>query len=109
MFVNLQMVQQGYANAYTYPPDVAHSGEFLAAEQQARSSKVGLWAFSPQTSPTPSPSSANFSVPPCASSDCDCGDFSTHAYAQWFHDNHDPTDNHRMDSDKDGLVCESLP
>lgn len=50
-----------------------------------------------------------YSLPSCSSSDCDCGDFSTHAYAQWFHDNYDLSDKHRLDGNKDGVVCESLP
>ena len=51
----------------------------------------------------------SYSLPSCSSSDCDCGDFSTHAYAQWFHDNYDLSDKHRLDGNKDGVVCESLP
>lgn len=50
-----------------------------------------------------------YSLPSCASSDCDCGDFSNHKYAQWFHDNYDRQDKHRLDGNKDGVVCESLP
>lgn len=111
-FVNLEMVQQGYAHAYTYPPDIRHSGQFLAAEQEARNKQVGLWAPEQQEAaqnPTPPPSPSSFSVPSCASSDCDCAHFSSHAHAQWFHDNHNPGDSHRLDADNDGLACESLP
>src|SRR3989338_201731 len=117
MFVNLEMVKQGYATAYTYPPDVKYSAQFVNAEKEARNNKLGLWslATSPPTpttsisTPTATPSqSGTYSLPPCASSDCDCGHFTTHAYAQWFHDNYDPTDKHRLDRDADGLVCESL-
>ena len=42
-FVNLWLVKNGYAFAYTYPPDVAHSQEFLVAEREARENKRGLW------------------------------------------------------------------
>jgi len=108
-FVNLQMVQQGYAVAYTYPPDVAHSGQFVAAAAEARNKQIGLWAPEQQEPMPPPPSPSSFSVPSCASSDCDCGDFSSHAHAQWFHDNHNPGDSHRLDADDDGLACESLP
>lgn len=49
-----------------------------------------------------------FTVPDCASYDCDCPDFGgNHAYAQWFHENYDLGDSHRLDRDKDGLACES--
>lgn len=44
VFVNLEMVKQGYANSYTYPPDVKYQEQFLSAEKQARESKIGLWA-----------------------------------------------------------------
>ncbi len=40
---------------------------------------------------------------------CNCSNFTTHAYAQWFHDTYDPTDVNQLDSDHDGSVCESLP
>lgn len=42
-FVNLEMVKQGYAFAYSYPPDISKSGEFRSAEEQARNAKLGLW------------------------------------------------------------------
>jgi micrococcal nuclease len=46
-FVNLTLVTQGYAYAYTYPPNVAHAKEFVAAQAQARTEKLGLWASCP--------------------------------------------------------------
>ena len=119
LFVNLEMVKQGFATAYTYPPDVRYSQQFVAAEKEARDGKKGLWSGSasqgvtpvaPAITQTPPPSGGSgYSLPPCASSDCDCGHFSTHAYAQWFHDNYDPTDQHKLDRDGDGLACETLP
>lgn len=42
-FVNLALVRDGYARAYTYPPNVAHAKEFVAAEREAREAKRGLW------------------------------------------------------------------
>lgn len=42
-FVNLALVEGGYANASTYPPDVAHTELFLTAEDAARSAQRGLW------------------------------------------------------------------
>jgi len=62
------------------------------------------------STPTTSPSTtSNFILPSCASTDCDCGDFSTHAYAQWFYENYNPGDKHRLDGNDDGVACESLP
>ena len=43
-FVNFELVSQGYAEAVTFPPDVACDGMFRAAETDARSHERGLWA-----------------------------------------------------------------
>jgi len=43
LFVNLEMVKRGFANAYTYPPDVKYTGEFQGAERYARENNLGLW------------------------------------------------------------------
>jgi len=42
-FVNLELLRQGYANAYTAPPNVRYSDLFLAAEAEARKAGIGLW------------------------------------------------------------------
>lgn len=42
-FVNLELVKEGYATAFTYPPDVKYSGEFVKAEADARAANLGLW------------------------------------------------------------------
>ncbi|MBI3952366.1 MAG: thermonuclease family protein [Candidatus Doudnabacteria bacterium] len=42
-FINLELVKQGYAFAYPYPPDISKSEEFRAAEKYARTNKLGLW------------------------------------------------------------------
>ncbi|MBU1062231.1 MAG: thermonuclease family protein [Candidatus Omnitrophica bacterium] len=41
--VNLEMVSQGYAMIYTYPPNVKYVEEFLSAQKHAREDKKGLW------------------------------------------------------------------
>jgi len=43
LFVNLEMVKRGFANAYTYPPDVKYTESFLEAERYARLHETGLW------------------------------------------------------------------
>jgi len=50
LFVNLELVTDGYAIAYPFPPNTAHRQEFAGAERAARSSSTGLWASCP--SPT---------------------------------------------------------
>lgn len=43
-FVNLKLVQQGYASVMTVPPDVKYSKDFVAAQKTARENKLGLWS-----------------------------------------------------------------
>lgn len=43
MFVNLEIVAQGYATLLTYPPNIAHVDEFKAAASAARAADLGLW------------------------------------------------------------------
>ncbi len=44
LFVNLTLVEEGFARNYSYPPDISHQAEFRAAERAAREAKRGLWA-----------------------------------------------------------------
>jgi micrococcal nuclease len=44
LFVNLAMAADGYAAAYTYPPNVAHADEIVAAAAEARDEGRGLWS-----------------------------------------------------------------
>jgi endonuclease YncB( thermonuclease family) len=46
-FVNLTLVQNGYARASTFPPDVKYSKTFMAAEREAREAGRGLWSGCP--------------------------------------------------------------
>lgn len=69
-------------------------------------------ASTPTATRTPSSSSGSYEVPACykpGQNSCNCSDFATHSQAQWFHDTYDPADINRLDSDHDGVVCESLP
>lgn len=43
-FVNLELVKDGVAFSYPYPPDISKQDEFSQAEKEARESKVGLWS-----------------------------------------------------------------
>lgn len=42
-FVNLYLVEKGFAQVVTYPPDVAHTDEYRAAQTKAREDRLGLW------------------------------------------------------------------
>jgi micrococcal nuclease len=44
VFVNYEVVRQGYAQPLTIPPNVAHSGRFVAAAGDAEAADAGLWA-----------------------------------------------------------------
>jgi micrococcal nuclease len=41
---NARLVANGYAHAYTYPPNVRHSDLFLNLQSAARRANKGLWA-----------------------------------------------------------------
>lgn len=43
LFVNLELVGQGYAQAVTFPPDVRHAATLRSAERDARDAGRGLW------------------------------------------------------------------
>ena len=40
---NAALVEQGFASAVTFPPDVAYAAEFARLEQEARANQLGLW------------------------------------------------------------------
>jgi micrococcal nuclease len=42
-FLNLEIVKQGYAMTLTYPPNVAHTNEFVAAQRAAQSQGLNIW------------------------------------------------------------------
>jgi micrococcal nuclease len=44
LFVNKAMVDDGYAQPVTYPPNVAHTDELVAAGRKAREDDLGLWS-----------------------------------------------------------------
>jgi micrococcal nuclease len=55
IFVNDYLVRQGYAYAYTYPPDVKYAEQFAQAQREARENNRGLWAACQGTTTPPSP------------------------------------------------------
>lgn len=125
LFVNDYLVRQGYANVYTYPPDVKYNEQFVQAQQEARENNRGLWAGCSKQeiieetlkeTPKETPSSVAEPVAPnitiiCSHNTYNCTDFSTHAEAQEVYEycGGATNDIHRLDSDKDGSACESLP
>jgi len=53
IFVNDYLVRQGYAYAYTYPPDVKYSEQFIQAQKEARENNRGLWKACPVSTTIP--------------------------------------------------------
>lgn len=47
-------------------------------------------------------------LPECATQKCNCSDFTTQSAAQLVFDAF-PDDRHKLDKDRDGIACESLP
>jgi micrococcal nuclease len=41
---NARLVANGYATAYTYPPNVRHAEMFVELERSARERELGMWA-----------------------------------------------------------------
>jgi micrococcal nuclease len=44
LFVNAELVRQGYARTYPFPPNTAHAGLFAALERSAALAGRGLWS-----------------------------------------------------------------
>jgi len=124
IFVNDYLVRNGYAMAYTYPPDVKYSEQFAQAQKEARENNRGLWSKC-QTVPTStqqetSPPTLEITTPPsvqnsstiiCSSNAYNCTDFPTHVEAQNIFETCGGINNdvHKLDADKDGSACETLP
>lgn len=132
--LNEEIVKEGFAQVSTYPPDVTYQAQFLAAERAARQGKRGLWgacggfgvllptptnAPAPTSPPTPQPSQPTAATNPTPDHlpydpngpDRDCPDFSTQEEAQRFFlaAGGPASDPHRLDGDRDGIACETLP
>lgn len=112
IFVNLQLVEDGYAVPATYPPDVACADTFLASSRKARDAGLGLWQATATSFPTPKPTVK----PAQGSGNCDpaypdvciappppklsCKDIPYRRFRVL------PPDPHGFDGDKDGIGCE---
>jgi len=117
IFVNLDLVKNGYATSATYPPDVACADTFRQAEQEARSTGAGLWGLPAEQptqaiiQPTQAPPSSG-AVCNCTGPDLDCGNFAGHKQAQACFDycrSQGLGDVFKLDRDGNGLACESSP
>ena len=115
-FLNDYLVRQGFASAFSYPPDVKNQSQFTEAQTEARNNNRGLWGAcsgSGLTQPkaitqptTPQSGNCDQSYPtvciPPAPPDLDCSDISYRRFKVV------APDPHNFDGDHDGVGCESL-
>ena len=115
-FVNYELVNQGYAFASAYPPDIACSNIFVNAQGYAQKTKAGLWMPTPTPYIPPAggggsgsggggggncdPSYPTVCIPP-APPDLDCPQIPYKRFQVL------PPDPHGFDRDGDGIGCES--
>ncbi len=100
VFVNLKMIEEGYAKAVTYPPDVACQVIFQQAERTARELGKGLWASAepfPTSNCDPAYPDVCIPSPP---PDLDCSEVSYRNFRVL------PPDPHGFDQNNDGIACE---
>ncbi|MEX0933993.1 MAG: thermonuclease family protein [Candidatus Paceibacterota bacterium] len=117
---NKMMIEDGYAYEYTYSMPYKYQSEFKEAEREARQYERGLWALDAcaeeegeekAENTTTSDFQGTPSKNQCSSNVYNCGDFGTHDEAQATYEYCGGVDNdvHKLDQDKDGVACESLP
>lgn len=117
---NQQMIESGYAYEYTYDKPYQLQSAFQQAQQRAKRLALGLWNENtcPEPEPEPKPQSTTEPKPTfkpaksiCSYNAYNCSDFKTHDEAQATFEYCGGVNNdvHRLDRDKDGLACESLP
>jgi micrococcal nuclease len=131
---NETLLEEGYAQVATFPPNVKYVNRFLAAQEEARTAGQGLWGLSAEeldaqtdrgngigggectgdANPSQSGSKQKGKAPPSpaksspSSGDLDCSDFGTQEQAQQTLEG-DPSDPNGLDADSDGEACETLP
>ena len=120
---NKDMIEEGYGYEYTYDLPYKYQAEFKQAQQEAQVNKRGLWAsnvcdvaveelnISKEESTDTTQGQTDTGGYICSYNAYNCGDFSTYLEAQTAYDACGGVNNdiHRLDKDKDGLACESLP
>jgi micrococcal nuclease len=125
---NETLVEEGYAQVATFPPNVKYTGRLLEAQREARVANRGLWGLSagdlyqqtdrgngiggrcPGSEPESPPASQSASAANGGSevdSNLDCASVQTHEEAQRVLER-DPSDPHYLDGDGDGVACEEL-
>ncbi len=115
LFVNKELIAQGFAYEYTYNLPYKYQSDFKKAEEAARTGGTGLWSSAACTEADRSSHTDSQSTNPVYSADHqdkDCPDFATQAEAQTYFEQGGGSSTYnydRLDSDHDGVACESLP
>ncbi|KKW19209.1 MAG: Micrococcal nuclease [Parcubacteria group bacterium GW2011_GWA2_51_10] len=121
-FFNKLMISEGYGHEYTYNLAYKYQKEFREAEYDAQENKRGLWSDTAcmQESSNSSESDVAYYTRSdvisdtgsyeCTKNAYNCSDFATQAEAQKAFEACGGLSNdiHRLDSDGDGQVCETL-
>jgi micrococcal nuclease len=123
---NEALLEDGYAQVATFPPNVKYQERFLEAQREARTQNRGLWGLSASelckqtdrgngigsgcSDPAPESPSAvpSASADSGADSNLDCASFAYQEEAQRVL-KQDPSGPNYLDGDGDGVACEDLP
>ena len=115
VFVNYELVVQGYAEAKRYPPDTACAAYYSSAQKAAVAASLGMWAAAaPQQVIASTPASsgnAGSSTCVCSSNSYNCKDFPNRAAAQACFETCRAVgagDVHHLDGDNNGQACEAM-
>lgn len=106
---NEYMIAEGYGHEYTYALPYKYQAAFRAAESDAREKKKGLWADDACADVRAPQTKVSAGAYVCDRNAYNCSDFAKRSEAQAAFDACGPTDVHKLDSNGDGEVCESLP
>ncbi|HSA84296.1 MAG TPA: thermonuclease family protein [Patescibacteria group bacterium] len=127
LFINQALVEEGFAKASSYPPDITYQDTLRQAEQQARDAQKGLWGSCENATPTPTAKPATMGTTDtatqtttngtcqfsCTAPDRNCSDFSSHEQAQTFFTccgftvQNDPMNLDAVGTG-DGIACENI-
>lgn len=111
VMINKLLVEQGYAHASSYPPDVKYQDQLKTAEQEARKAGRGLWSdceSSSNTTPTSLTTPTILTSPTVLTCDCSksCANISSCQEAQFQLKECGCT---ARDGDNDSIACSGSP
>ena len=124
IMVNQYMIAEGFGHEYTYNLPYKYQAQFKTAQKSAQEQKRGLWAdsvcganVSMNVEKSTNAAAVSTFVPTagttydCSHNSYNCSNFKSQAEAQYVFDlcGGSGNDVHKLDSDGDRRVCESLP